>query len=79
MRGQRFGVGIVGLTPGRGWAMRGHVPALRALSDTFEIVGVANTTKASAEAAAAAIGAPKAFADVAELVAAPEVDIVGSR
>src|SRR5919204_1973920 len=73
---QRFGVGIVGVEPGRSWAARGHIPALRALSDTFEIIGVANTSKASAEAAAAATGLPRAFANVAELVAAPEVDIV---
>ena len=76
MPGRRFRVGIVGLKPDRGWAMRAHVPALRALSETFEIVGVANTSRASAEEAAAASGIPKAFADVAELVAAPEVDIV---
>ena len=76
MPGQRFGVGIVGVEPGRSWAARGHIPALRALSETFEIIGVANSTKASAEAAAAATGLPRAFADVAELVAAPEVDIV---
>lgn len=76
MPGQRFKVGIVGLKPGRGWAVRAHIPALRALSDTFEIVGVANTSRSSSEDAAAAIGLPKAFADVAELVAAPKVDIV---
>jgi hypothetical protein len=34
---QRFRVGIVGLEPGRGWAVRAHVPALRALSDCYEI------------------------------------------
>lgn len=76
MPGQRFRVGIVGLKPDRGWAVRAHVPALRALSETFEIVGVANTSRASAEEAAAASGIPRAFADAAELVAAPEVDIV---
>jgi predicted dehydrogenase len=76
MPAQRFGVGIVGVEPGRSWAARGHIPALRALSDTFDIIGVANTTRASAEAAAAATGIPRAFASVAELVAAPEVDIV---
>ncbi len=76
MPGQRFKVGIVGLQPGRSWAARAHIPALRALSDTFEIVGVANTSRASAEEAAAATGLPRAFADVAELIAAPEVDIV---
>src|SRR5215831_14533391 len=76
MPGQRFKVGIVGLKPGRGWAVRAHIPALRALSETFEIVGVANASRVSAEEAAAAIGLPRAFADVAELIAAPEVDIV---
>jgi predicted dehydrogenase len=76
MTGQRFKVGIVGLQPGRSWAARAHIPALRALSETFEIVGVANTSRGSAEAAAAATGVPRAFANIAELVAAPELDIV---
>ena len=76
MSGQRFKVGIVGLQPGRSWAARAHVPALRALSETFEIAGVANTSLASAEKAVAETGLPRAFADVAELIAAPEVDIV---
>jgi len=51
MTEQRFRVGIVGLEPGRGWAVRAHVPALRALSDSYEIVGVANTSLASAQRA----------------------------
>jgi predicted dehydrogenase len=76
MPGRFFRIGIVGLQPGRNWAARAHIPALRALSDTFEIVGVANTSRASAEAAAAETGLPKAFDDVGELLAAPEVDIV---
>jgi predicted dehydrogenase len=76
MTGQRFGVGIVGLQPGRSWAARAHIPALRALSESYEIVGVANTSLASAEKAATATGLPRAFADVAELVAAQEVDVV---
>ena len=76
MPGQRFGVGIVGVEPCRSWAARGHIPALRALTETYDIIGVANTSRPSAEAAAAATGLPRAFADVAELVAAPEVDIV---
>lgn len=76
MAGNRFRVGIVGLQPGRSWASRAHVPALRALAEDFEITGVANTSRASAEAAASAAGIPRAFADVAELVASPEVDIV---
>ena len=76
MKIQRLKVGIVGLQPGRSWAARAHIPALRALSGIFEIAGVANTSLASAEKAAAETGLPRAFADVAELIAAPEVDIV---
>jgi predicted dehydrogenase len=76
MTGQRLRVGIVGLQPGRSWAAHAHIPALRALSGSYEIVGVANTTLASARKAAAAAGLPRGFAGIAELVAAPEVDIV---
>lgn len=76
MPDQRFKVGIVGLQPGRSWAARAHLPALRALEETFDIVGVANTNRSSAEAAAKATGLPRAFTDVAELLAAPEIDIV---
>ncbi len=76
MAEKRFGVGIVGLQPDRSWAARAHVPALRALCESFGIVGVANTSRASAVEAATAAGIGRAFADVAELIAAPEVDIV---
>jgi predicted dehydrogenase len=76
MSARRFKVGIVGLQPGRSWAARAHIPALRALSDTFEIAGVANTTQASAEAAAAASGLPRAYVNLAALLADPEIDIV---
>lgn len=76
MTKQRFKVGIVGLQPGRSWAARGHVPALRALPESYEIAGVANTNLESSQAAAAAMGLPKAYANVAEMVSAPEIDIV---
>jgi predicted dehydrogenase len=69
-------VGIVGLHAGRSWASSSHVPALRALSGSFEIVGVANASRASSEAAASAEGLPRAFGSVAELVTSPDVDIV---
>jgi predicted dehydrogenase len=76
MPSKRFRVGLVGLQPGRSWAARAHIPALRALSDDFEIAGVANTSLASAEVAAKVSGIARAFANVAELVASPDVDIV---
>jgi predicted dehydrogenase len=76
MPSKRFRVGLAGLQPGRSWAARAHIPALRALSDDFEIAGVANTSLASAEVAAKVSGIARAFANVAELVASPDVDIV---
>lgn len=76
MRRQRLRIGIIGVQPDRGWAMRAHIPALLALSNTFEIVGLANSSRESGVRAADALGIPRAFAGVEELVSAPEVDIV---
>ncbi len=76
MAGRKYRVGIVGLHAGRSWGSITHLPALRALPDSFEVVGVANSSKASSDAAAAASGIPRAFADVYELVASPDIDIV---
>jgi len=77
MTPKRFKVGIVGLQPGRSWASKAHIPALRALSESFEIAGVANTSLASAQKAiAGAELSSQAFADVKEMLASPEIDIV---
>jgi hypothetical protein len=48
---KRFGVGIVGLQPGRSWIAVAHVPALRALSDDYKMIGVANSSRESARKA----------------------------
>ena len=72
----RLKIGIVGVEPGRSWAARAHIPALRALPEQFEIAGIANTSLASAQAAAAATGIPRAYADVAAMLADPSIDIV---
>ncbi len=76
MSEQKIRVGIVGLNANRSWAGVTHVPALRALSHTYEIVGVANTSKASAETAAAACNIPQAFGSMSELVSSPDIDVV---
>jgi predicted dehydrogenase len=72
----RVRVGIVGLRAERGWASAAHIPALRALSDDIEVVGVANTNHASAEAAAKAFGLGRAYESVDSLLASPGVDVV---
>jgi predicted dehydrogenase len=69
-------IGIIGLSAERGWATAAHIPALRALSDDFELAGVANTSFASARAAPAAFGLPRAFESTAQLVASPDIDVV---
>ncbi len=76
MNRRKLGVGIIGLQPGRSWGAVAHVPALRSLPNDFEIVGVANSSRNSAESAAAACHLPRSFSDVDDLLACPEVDVV---
>lgn len=76
MTATKIRVGIVGLQPGRSWAALAHLPALRRLPNDFEIVGVANSSKESAQAAADACDIPHAFADVAAMAASPDVDLI---
>lgn len=69
-------VGFVGLNPGVHWAATAHIPALAALGDAYQVVGVANTSLASARRAADAFGLPLAFENSEALVSSPEVDLV---
>ena len=68
-------VGIVGVSPNRGFASIAHIPALQALPD-FEISAVCTTRQDSAEAAAKHYGVPLAFCDAEKLAHHPDVDLV---
>jgi predicted dehydrogenase len=68
-------VGIVGLSPDRGFASVAHIPALRGLPD-FEIVAVCTTRQESAEATASHFGIPLAFSDPVALSRHSDVDLV---
>src|SRR6267143_1859832 len=68
-------VGIVGVSPNRGFASIAHIPALQALSD-YEISAVCTTRQDSAEAAARHFGVPLAFCDAEKLAHHPDVDLV---
>ena len=68
-------VGIVGLSPQRGFASIAHIPALHALSD-FEIAAVCTTRQESAEVAARHFGIPLAFSNAEDLARHPDVDLV---
>ena len=68
-------VGIVGLSPGRGFTSIAHVPALQALP-AFEIVAVCTTRQETAEAAARQYGIPMEFSDAAQMARHEHVDLV---
>lgn len=76
MADKKIRVGFIGLNPGIHWAATAHIPALNALSDDFQVVGVANTSLASAQRAAEAFGVPHAFENAQALINSPEVDLV---
>jgi predicted dehydrogenase len=71
----RIRVGMVGVTPNRGFASIAHMPALQALPE-FEVVALCTTRQESADAAAQHYGVPLAFADAAKLAQHPDVDLV---
>jgi predicted dehydrogenase len=68
-------VGMVGVTPNRGFSSIAHMPALQALPD-FEVVAVCTTRQETADAAAKHYGVPLAFADPVRLAQHPDVDLV---
>ena len=68
-------VGMVGVTPNRGFSSIAHMPALQALPD-FEVVAVCTTRQETANAAAKHYGVPLAFADPVKLAQHPDVDLV---
>lgn len=72
----RVGVGIIGLSAKGGWAATAHVPALRALSDRFEIMGLSASSAAAAAQAAEKYGIGFHTDDPAALAAHPDVDLV---
>src|SRR5256885_354252 len=70
-----LGVGIVGVSPVRGWAATAHIPALRALPN-YEIRALSAHNAESARAAGEAFGVSAVFSDHEQLVAHPDIDVV---
>jgi predicted dehydrogenase len=68
-------VGVIGANPNRSWAKDSHIPALRSL-ENVRLAAVATTSRASADAAAAAFGVRAAYDDPLALIAASDIDIV---
>src|SRR5256712_7994005 len=75
MRGSALGVGIIGVSPVRGWAATAHIPALRALPN-YEIRALSAHGAESARAVGEAFGVSAVFSDHEQLVTQPDIDVV---
>src|SRR5437870_368910 len=73
---KRIRVGIIGANPDRGWAAQAHIPALKSLSDDFEITALSTSRRESAAASSKRFGVPLAFDNHQELVNNDAVDVV---
>src|SRR5207244_9305921 len=70
-----LGVGIIGLSPVRGWAATAHIPALRALPN-YEIRALGAHSAESARAVGEAFRVDAVFSDHEKLVIQPDIDVV---
>src|SRR5712671_4171545 len=70
-----LGVGIIGVSPVRGWAATAHIPALRALPN-YEIRALSAHNAESARAAGDMFGVSAVFSDHEQLVTQPDIDVV---
>ncbi|PXA84811.1 oxidoreductase [Nostoc sp. 3335mG] len=72
----RIRVGIIGLSAKRGWAAEGHLAALRALGDRYELVALSASSAESAAMAGEKYGISRCYGTAEELVNDPQVDLV---
>src|SRR4051795_6288190 len=73
---KRIRVGIIGANPDRGWAAQAHIPALKSLSEDFEITALSTSRRESADAAGKIFDVPLAFDNHHDLVTSDAVDVV---
>src|SRR5260370_27674927 len=71
----KIGVGIIGASPNRGWALAAHIPALQALPN-YEIRAVSTSRRESAEKSAQTLGLALAFDTHADLIARAQIHLV---
>src|SRR3981081_2274113 len=75
MPGSPLGVGIIGVSPIRGWAATAHIPALRALPN-YEIRALSAHSPESAREVGRVLGVRAVFSDHEDLVSQPDIDVV---
>src|SRR5438270_7866720 len=70
-----LGVGIIGVSPLRGWAATAHIPALRALPN-YEVRALSARSGQSARAAGEVFKVSAVFSNHEQLVTQPDIDVV---
>jgi predicted dehydrogenase len=70
-----LGVGIIGVSPDRGWAATAHIPALRALPN-YEIRALSAHRAESARTAGQVFAVSAVFSDHEQMVTRPDIDMV---
>src|SRR5438067_8056173 len=75
MADSALGVGIIGVSPTRGWAATAHIPGLRALPN-YEIRALSARSTDSARAAGEMFGVSAVFSNHEQLVTQPDIDLV---
>ena len=71
-------LGLVGAdAAGEGWGPMAHIPALRGI-EQIELAALCTSRPESAAAAAKAYGIDRAYHDINELVAQPDIDVVAA-
>jgi predicted dehydrogenase len=75
MHESTLGVGIIGVSPVRGWAAVAHIPALRALPN-YEIRALGARSAESAREAGKVFGVSAVFSDFEQLVTQQDIDVI---
>jgi predicted dehydrogenase len=70
-----LGVGIIGVSPVRGWAATAHIPALRALPQ-YEIRALSAHSAEAARAAGEVFGVGAVFSDHEQMVTRSDIDMI---
>src|SRR5438309_5888741 len=70
-----LGVGIVGVSPVRGWAATAHIPALRALPN-YQIKALSAHNAEAARGAGEVFGVSAVFSNHQQMVTQPDIDVV---
>mgnify|MGYP001489208388 FL=1 len=74
--GKKLKVGLIGANVSYGWSPRAHIPALKSLAN-IELAAICTAHESTAKASAEKYDVPLAYWNHHELLANPELDMIG--